>query len=384
MLRFGNRTFNPAPPYAITHLHGFTAADGVEDTPVPSRMAQHSMTFEEAVTSRTPASDVARGRAEPASSSVVAPPSVGGPFTREIKLWDPSMTPLQGTTTNQDTYKAWPVSAVPPSRAPAYVPSPHKCEATTTSAEAYQAWPLERPAPPSAQAAPSNPHRFDGTTTNAESYRAYKIEPAQPSRAPAYVPSPHKCEATTTSAEAYQAWPIERPAPAAPPQRATPSHRFEGESETKSAYKQMPLPPPMATPQAPMPRSLPFEGESEMKTAYRPPIIPTSAMPALGVQTQGGQFHCLIPAATVPPTRRSATFTTVTVHGACGPNLRARAPTSARADVPPRRVRRTCKRRWRSRRSRSTRTARRSSAASSWRGSRPTAWGCRRWWSPSI
>ena len=83
--------------------------EGVEDTPVPSRASQHSMTFEEAVERRNAGADVAVALAEPASAAE-APPSAGVPFTREIQVWDPSMMPLAATTHNQDTYKAWPVT----------------------------------------------------------------------------------------------------------------------------------------------------------------------------------------------------------------------------------------------------------------------------------
>lgn len=246
-----------------------------------------------------------------------------GPFTREIKVWDPSMLPLGATTHNQDTYKAYKMSPPPSSAAQvAYMPSPHKCEGTTTSAQAYQAWPLERPAPPTAKAqASGSPHKFEGTTHNQEMYRAWKIEPVPAAQQAAYMPSPHKCEGTTTTAQAYQAWPLERGAAAAPRAVASGSAcRFEGESESKAAFTAKPLPlspgTPLAQSGAGLVRSLPFEGQSETSRSYQQPVLlqPTSGMPALGVVTEGGRFHSLLAAGWSPPTRGSATFTTVTVQ----------------------------------------------------------------------
>ena len=150
------------------------------------------------------------------------------------------------------------------------------------------------------------------------------------------MPSPHKCESTTTSAQAYQAWPLETAASAAPAVRAATGFRFEAETETRLAYQAKPLPQSTgapATASAGLVRSLPFEGQSESKAAYQPVLLrsgaPGLSMPALGVVTEGGHFHSLIPAASLPPTRGSATFTTVTARA---------QPPPASTTTPPRRL----------------------------------------------
>jgi hypothetical protein len=288
--------------------------------------APPAMTPEEAHIRRTEAAGVSVAATSAALRSPRQGPKTGqpGPFTREIKIWDPSMLPLGATTHNQDTYKAYTLSPAPSSAAQAaYMPSPHKCEGTTTSAQDYQAWPLERPAPPPAARAQGagSSHKFEGTTHNQDTYRAWKIEPVPAAQQAAYMPSPHKCEGTSTSAQAYQAWPLERGAAAAAAPRAAASGstgRFEGESEARAAYTAKPLPQSPRTPaSAGLVRSLPFEGQSETSRAYQQPVLlqPTSSsLPALGVVTEGGRFHSLIAAGWTPPTRGSATFTTVTVH----------------------------------------------------------------------
>ena len=193
---------------------------------------QQSMTSEEAYT---------RQGAVSVEAASEPPPSSGqpGPFTREIKIWDPSMLPLGATTHNQDTYKAWDVKPTPQSRQPSYMPSPHKCEGTTTAQSAYQAWPLERPPPPSARApAPTSPHKFSATTHNQDTYKAYDVKPTPQSRQPAYMPSPHKCEGTTTAQSAYQAWPLERAAqPSGRAPAASSGHKFNAISHNQDTYR---------------------------------------------------------------------------------------------------------------------------------------------------
>ena len=353
--------------------------EGVEDTPV-APVPHRSMTFEEACERRAGGGGVSLPQPETPAPETPADNlgRVAGPFTREIKLWDPSMLPLgarssskddyrawplpkaqpsvraayqpsphkcQGTTTsqeayqawkvepaapppsqpvhasphkftattvNQDTYRAWPLEPPQPSVRAAYQPSPHKCQGTTTSQEAYQAWRIEPAAAPPAQPRLASPHKFTATTVNQDMYRAWKLEPAPAARQAVWQPSPHKCEGTTTSSEAYQAWPVQPPLQPAATPRSSAGLRFEGQTEAQAQFVAKPLPTPMATPAATPARSLPFAGESETSAAYKRVELPTSVLPALGVLTQGGAFHCLIPAASLPPARRSATFTTVT------------------------------------------------------------------------
>ena len=102
--------------------------------------ATPAMAPEEAYTRRGEGAGLSVAAASAPTRSPRQGPKTGtgrpGPFTREIKIWDPSMLPLGATTHNQDTYKAYKIAPAPSSAAQAtYMPSPHKCDGTTTSAE---------------------------------------------------------------------------------------------------------------------------------------------------------------------------------------------------------------------------------------------------------
>jgi len=257
--------------------------EGVEDTPVPPAQ-QQSMTSEEAYT---------RQGAVSVEAASEPPPSSGqpGPFTREIKIWDPSMLPLGATTHNQDTYKAWDVKPTPQSRQPSYMPSPHKCEGTTTAQSAYQAWPLERPPPPSARApAPTSPHKFSATTHNQDTYKAYDVKPTPQSRQPAYMPSPHKCEGTTTAQSAYQAWPLERAAqPSGRAPAASSGHKFNAISHNQDTYRAWKIEPvPVARQPSYMPSPHKCEGTTTAAQAYQAwPLERGAAAPRAAVAGPG-------------------------------------------------------------------------------------------------
>ena len=158
MLHFGAHSASPSPlPLRSLTPAASPATEGVEDTPMPPRdaalAATPAMAPEEAYTRRAEGAGLSVAAASAPTRSPRQEPKTGtgrpGPFTREIKIWDPSMLPLGATTHNQDTYKAYKIAPAPSSAAQAtYMPSPHKCDGTTTSAEAYRAWPLERPVPP--------------------------------------------------------------------------------------------------------------------------------------------------------------------------------------------------------------------------------------------
>ena len=92
--------------------------------------------------------------------------------------------------------------------------------------------------------------RLNATTTNQETYTAHPIESSPPRRAREYVPSPHKCEGVSTTQAAH----------------------------SNSAIRAIPL----------------------------PDHIPLD----VGVQTQGGHFHLMIPRGSTTPISRSAVFTT--------------------------------------------------------------------------
>ena len=158
--------------------------------------ATPAMAPEEAYTRRAEGAGLSVAAASAPTRSPRQGPKTGtgrpGPFTREIKIWDPSMLPLGATTHNQDTYKAYKIAPALSSAAQAtYMPSPHKCDGTTTSAEAYRAWPLERPVPPPSASgrAGGSAHKFEARTHNQDTYKAWPIGPAPSSVAqPTYTP----------------------------------------------------------------------------------------------------------------------------------------------------------------------------------------------------
>ena len=125
-----------------------------------------------------------------------------------------------------------------------------------------------------------NPHKLDDRTTNREAFQPYAIErTVQPAPGLAYSPSPHKFVATTVSHDDYRA-PLIASAAASSPQRLsyTPNpHKLDDRTTTGEAYKAISIP---------------------------------RGTQALGVRTQGGMFHPLIPQGSRVPVAASAIFTT--------------------------------------------------------------------------
>ena len=170
------------------------------------------------------------------------------------------------------------------------------------------------PSPP--PRVPQSPHRFEGVSRTHEDYQAHALphaSPAPPSGGSVYVPNPNRFEGRTTNQDSYPAWPIDPP-PAGPTVSSgyVPSpHRFEGRSQTHEdfpAYELPPAPPPTSGP-AFTPNPHRFEGRTTTADSFQRIELP-AGVAALGVETEGGKFHELISAGTLPPAQGSAVFTT--------------------------------------------------------------------------
>jgi hypothetical protein len=149
-----------------------------------------------------------------------------------------------------------------------------------------------------------------GTSVTHDAFRAPPPQPPQPSSRAVYTPNPHRLDSRTTTADAYQAWPIDQPSPPQPVQPIVSPHRFEATSVTHDAFR-APPPQPRQTPSRAVYTPNPHRLDSRTTTAdaYQAIAVPRGVQ-ALGVETQGGGFHTLIAAGSVPPARGSAVFTT--------------------------------------------------------------------------
>ena len=148
------------------------------------------------------------------------------------------------------------------------------------------------------------------TSSYREDYTAPSLECGHSIQRQAYVPSPHKLESHTTSGDAYQAPPMPRPIAPAPVQAVTSSHPFTATTTSGDDYRPHDVRRGAALQRqeyVPSPHKL--ESHTTSGDSYRSITVP-SGVTALGVTTQGGGFHCLIPQATSPPALRSAVFTT--------------------------------------------------------------------------
>ena len=173
------------------------------------------------------------------------------------------------------------MDAPAPPVAPSYMPSPHKFQGTSVTHDHFQAQPIERAPAPQRMSYTPNPHKLDDRTEAKEAYKAYKVDAPAPPVAPSYMPSPHKFQGTSVTHADFQAQPIER-APAAQRMSYTPNpHKLDGRTTNQDTYRVVQLP---------------------------------MGVQALGVRTQGGGFHPLIPAGSVAPARGSAIFTTTSDH----------------------------------------------------------------------
>jgi hypothetical protein len=256
----------------------------------------------------------------------------------------PSDARCEGTSTTHSDYRAWPVQPpppkpqppppppaarfegvseshsayvpkpLPPAMTPAraeYVPSDARCEGTSTTHSDYRAWPIQPP-PPKPQPPPPPPAaRFEGVSETRAQYGAKPLPPAYTPARAEYVPSDARCEGMSTTQSDYRAWPIQLPPPKPQPPPPPPAARFEGVSESHSAYVPKPLPPAVAPARAEyVPSPARFEDETETKRAYRAIALPPNLPLALGVQTQGSEFHQVVPRGARPPASGSAIFTT--------------------------------------------------------------------------
>ena len=129
---------------------------------------------------------------------------------------------------------------------------------------------------------------------------------------PVYQPNPHKLDTRTTTADSYKQWELPAPLPAEKHQMVSSPHRFEGRTTNRDDYRAPTLSPSDNSPQRPAYQPNPHKLDSRTTTSesYRTIELPVGVQ-ALGVSTQGGGFHTLIPHATLPPARRQAVFTTV-------------------------------------------------------------------------
>ena len=155
-------------------------------------------------------------------------------------------------------------------------------QAVSVTHDEYKAYPVLQSPPQSQRMSYTpNPHKLDDRTEAKEAYKAYKVDAPAPPVAPSYMPSPHKFQGTSVTHADFQAQPIER-TPAAQRMSYTPNpHKLDGRTTNQDTYRVVQLP---------------------------------MGVQALGVRTQGGGFHPLIPAGSVAPARGSAIFTTTSDH----------------------------------------------------------------------
>ena len=149
------------------------------------------------------------------------------------------------------------------------------------------------------------------TSVSHADYRQMPIEPPPPSQRLGYTPNPHKLDARTTTQDAYQAWaPQAPPSPSMGPGYTPSKHKFNGTSVSHDDYRQMPIePPPPSQRLSYTPNPHKLDGFTTTQDAYRAITVPQGSQ-ALGVRTQGGGFHPLIPAGSTLPAIGSAVFTT--------------------------------------------------------------------------
>jgi len=149
------------------------------------------------------------------------------------------------------------------------------------------------------------------TSVSHADYRQMPIEPPPPSQRLGYTPNPHKLDARTTTQDAYQAWaPQAPPSPSMGPGYTPSKHKFNGTSVSHDDYRQMPIePPPPSQRLSYTPNPHKLDGVTTTQDAYRAITVPQGSQ-ALGVRTQGGGFHPLIPAGSTLPAIGSAVFTT--------------------------------------------------------------------------